>query len=147
MCKFNVLTLLCVFICFRPPFRLSQPPLHSVPSAEKAKRRMLLTPALPLWARKKATRPTRVHIFMNSWPTLLKSCHFCKEFLFLVLGRPTESAGSTGINKSTTLGSFYHLPPYLKLYDVLKATHANFKVWVCLHFKLLSVPYKWQQVK
>uniref|UniRef100_H3C3K9 Huntingtin n=1 Tax=Tetraodon nigroviridis TaxID=99883 RepID=H3C3K9_TETNG len=50
-----------------------------------------------------------------------------------VLGRPTDSAGSTAINKSTTLGSFYHLPPYLKLYDVLKATHANFKVMLDLH--------------
>ncbi|CAG03293.1 unnamed protein product, partial [Tetraodon nigroviridis] len=48
-------------------------------------------------------------------------------------GRPTDSAGSTAINKSTTLGSFYHLPPYLKLYDVLKATHANFKVMLDLH--------------
>lgn len=43
-------------------------------------------------------------------------------------GRPADSTGSTAINKSITLGSFYHLPPYLKLYDVLKATHANYKV-------------------
>ncbi|TNM86000.1 hypothetical protein fugu_008271 [Takifugu bimaculatus] len=48
-------------------------------------------------------------------------------------GRPTESTGSTAVHKSTTLGSFYHLPPYLKLYDVLKATHANFKVMLDLH--------------
>ncbi|KAM3623028.1 uncharacterized protein V6R79_006105 [Siganus canaliculatus] len=48
-------------------------------------------------------------------------------------GRPADSAGSTTINKSTTLGSFYHLPPYLKLYDVLKATHANYKVTLDLH--------------
>uniref|UniRef100_A0A3Q3F7X8 Huntingtin n=1 Tax=Labrus bergylta TaxID=56723 RepID=A0A3Q3F7X8_9LABR len=31
------------------------------------------------------------------------------------------------------LGNFYHLPPYLKLYDVLKATHANYKVSLDLH--------------
>uniref|UniRef100_A0A8D3BJV3 Huntingtin n=1 Tax=Scophthalmus maximus TaxID=52904 RepID=A0A8D3BJV3_SCOMX len=48
-------------------------------------------------------------------------------------GRPADSTGSAGINKSTTLGSFYHLPPYLKLYDVLKATHANYKVTLDLH--------------
>ncbi|XP_061581985.1 huntingtin isoform X5 [Cololabis saira] len=48
-------------------------------------------------------------------------------------GRPAESTGSTIVNKSTTLGSFYHLPPYLKLYDVLKATHANYKVTLDLH--------------
>ncbi|KAG7461857.1 hypothetical protein MATL_G00195620 [Megalops atlanticus] len=47
--------------------------------------------------------------------------------------RPTESTGTTTINKSTSLGSFYHLPPYLKLYDVLKATHANYKVTLDLH--------------
>ncbi|XP_039217435.1 huntingtin isoform X2 [Crotalus tigris] len=29
---------------------------------------------------------------------------------------------------SSTLGNFYHLPSYLKLYDVLKATYANYKV-------------------
>uniref|UniRef100_A0A669CDN3 Huntingtin n=1 Tax=Oreochromis niloticus TaxID=8128 RepID=A0A669CDN3_ORENI len=48
-------------------------------------------------------------------------------------GRPTDSTGSTTVNKSTTLGNFYHLPPYLKLYDVLKATHANYKVTLDLH--------------
>ncbi|XP_029997487.1 huntingtin isoform X4 [Sphaeramia orbicularis] len=48
-------------------------------------------------------------------------------------GRPADSSGSTAVNKSTTLGSFYHLPPYLKLYDVLKATHANYKVTLDLH--------------
>uniref|UniRef100_A0A3Q3WBD7 Uncharacterized protein n=1 Tax=Mola mola TaxID=94237 RepID=A0A3Q3WBD7_MOLML len=48
-------------------------------------------------------------------------------------GRPADSTGSTAINKSITLGSFYHLPPYLKLYDVLKATHANYKVTLDLH--------------
>ncbi|XP_035282540.1 huntingtin-like isoform X3 [Anguilla anguilla] len=47
--------------------------------------------------------------------------------------RPTENTGSATINKSSTLGSFYHLPPYLKLYDVLKATHANYKVTLDLH--------------
>uniref|UniRef100_A0A7N6BBY5 Huntingtin n=1 Tax=Anabas testudineus TaxID=64144 RepID=A0A7N6BBY5_ANATE len=45
----------------------------------------------------------------------------------------TNSTSSTAVNKSTTLGSFYHLPPYLKLYDVLKATHANYKVTLDLH--------------
>uniref|UniRef100_A0A3B4ZTX2 Huntingtin n=1 Tax=Stegastes partitus TaxID=144197 RepID=A0A3B4ZTX2_9TELE len=48
-------------------------------------------------------------------------------------GRPADSTGSTAVNKSTTIGSFYHLPPYLKLYDVLKATHANYKVTLDLH--------------
>ncbi|KAK2815696.1 hypothetical protein Q5P01_026163 [Channa striata] len=48
-------------------------------------------------------------------------------------GRPADSTASTAVNKSTTLGSFYHLPPYLKLYDVLKATHANYKVTLDLH--------------
>ncbi|XP_056135883.1 huntingtin [Lampris incognitus] len=48
-------------------------------------------------------------------------------------GRPTDNTGSTVVSKSTTLGNFYHLPPYLKLYDVLKATHANFKVTLDLH--------------
>ncbi|KAG9346961.1 hypothetical protein JZ751_005888 [Albula glossodonta] len=47
--------------------------------------------------------------------------------------RAAESTGSTTINKSSTLGSFYHLPPYLKLYDVLKATHANYKITLDLH--------------
>ncbi|KAM4585009.1 huntingtin isoform 1-T1 [Odontesthes bonariensis] len=48
-------------------------------------------------------------------------------------GRPADSTGLTAVNKSSTLGSFYHLPPYLKLYDVLKATHANYKVTLDLH--------------
>ncbi|KAM4604138.1 huntingtin isoform 2-T2 [Polymixia lowei] len=48
-------------------------------------------------------------------------------------GRPGDGTASTVVNKSTTLGSFYHLPPYLKLYDVLKATHANYKVTLDLH--------------
>ncbi|XP_054459695.1 huntingtin [Anoplopoma fimbria] len=48
-------------------------------------------------------------------------------------GRPADGTGSTAVNKSTTLGNFYHLPPYLKLYDVLKATHANYKVTLDLH--------------
>ncbi|MBN3316754.1 HD protein, partial [Atractosteus spatula] len=42
--------------------------------------------------------------------------------------RPADTTGTNSINKSSTLGNFYHLPPYLKLYDVLKATHANYKV-------------------
>uniref|UniRef100_A0A8C9W2J2 Huntingtin n=1 Tax=Scleropages formosus TaxID=113540 RepID=A0A8C9W2J2_SCLFO len=37
------------------------------------------------------------------------------------------SQATTTVNKSTSLGSFCHLPPYLKLYEVLKATHANYK--------------------
>uniref|UniRef100_A0A8B9JAA1 Huntingtin n=1 Tax=Astyanax mexicanus TaxID=7994 RepID=A0A8B9JAA1_ASTMX len=49
-------------------------------------------------------------------------------------GRPnTDSTGTAPVNKSTSMGSFYHLPPYLKLYDVLKATHANYKVTLDLH--------------
>ncbi|XP_076831790.1 huntingtin isoform X3 [Brachyhypopomus gauderio] len=48
-------------------------------------------------------------------------------------GRPAESTGTAPVNKSTSVGSFYHLPPYLKLYDVLKATHANYKVTLDLH--------------
>ncbi|XP_061534390.1 huntingtin isoform X8 [Phycodurus eques] len=48
-------------------------------------------------------------------------------------GRATDSTGGTAVNKSNTLGSFYHLPTYLKLYDVLKATHANYKVTLDLH--------------
>lgn len=57
---------------------------------------------------------------------------------FWGVGRPAESTGSTAISKSTTLGSFYHLPPYLKLYDVLKATHANYKVRTHLRFRFLT---------
>uniref|UniRef100_A0A8C7ABF9 Huntingtin n=1 Tax=Neovison vison TaxID=452646 RepID=A0A8C7ABF9_NEOVI len=38
------------------------------------------------------------------------------------------TAGSFTTNKSSSLGSFCHLPSYLKLHDVLKATHANYKV-------------------
>ncbi|XP_061888954.1 huntingtin isoform X3 [Entelurus aequoreus] len=48
-------------------------------------------------------------------------------------GRAIDSTSGTAVNKSNTLGSFYHLPPYLKLYDVLKATHANYKVTLDLH--------------
>ncbi|XP_063313793.1 huntingtin [Pelobates fuscus] len=40
--------------------------------------------------------------------------------------RQAEASGPTQTSKS--LGSFYHLPSYLKLYDVLKATYANYKV-------------------
>ncbi|KAJ8247772.1 hypothetical protein GJAV_G00250130 [Gymnothorax javanicus] len=42
-------------------------------------------------------------------------------------GRAADTAGNATL-KSTTLGSFYHLPTYLKLYEVLRATHANYKV-------------------
>ncbi|XP_057562698.1 huntingtin isoform X4 [Hippopotamus amphibius kiboko] len=42
--------------------------------------------------------------------------------------RPSEASGPVAANKSSSLGSFYHLPSYLKLHDVLKATHANYKV-------------------
>ncbi|XP_061737339.1 huntingtin isoform X6 [Nerophis ophidion] len=48
-------------------------------------------------------------------------------------GRAIDSTSGTAVNKSNNLGSFYHLPPYLKLYDVLKATHANYKVTLDLH--------------
>uniref|UniRef100_A0A671P173 Huntingtin-like n=1 Tax=Sinocyclocheilus anshuiensis TaxID=1608454 RepID=A0A671P173_9TELE len=43
------------------------------------------------------------------------------------------NTATPAVNKSTTLGSFYHLPPYLKLYDALRATHANYKVTLDLH--------------
>ncbi|XP_078417320.1 huntingtin isoform X4 [Cetorhinus maximus] len=42
--------------------------------------------------------------------------------------RPPDAVGAAPTSKSTSLGSFYHLPPYLKLHDVLKATYANYKV-------------------
>ncbi|XP_006128324.1 huntingtin isoform X5 [Pelodiscus sinensis] len=42
--------------------------------------------------------------------------------------RQTDTSGPAPTSKSSLLGSFYHLPSYLKLYDVLKATHANYKV-------------------
>ncbi|XP_055013837.1 huntingtin isoform X4 [Boleophthalmus pectinirostris] len=48
-------------------------------------------------------------------------------------GRPPDNTGSTAVSKSTTLGNFYHLPTYLKLYDVLKATYTNYKVTLDLH--------------
>ncbi|KAL1023919.1 hypothetical protein UPYG_G00048960 [Umbra pygmaea] len=48
-------------------------------------------------------------------------------------GRPADSSSSTANIKSSTLGSFYHLPTYLKLYHILKATHANYKVTLDLH--------------
>ncbi|OXB75761.1 UNVERIFIED_CONTAM: hypothetical protein H355_013370 [Colinus virginianus] len=42
--------------------------------------------------------------------------------------RQTDASGPAPMSKSSSVGSFYHLPSYLKLYDVLKATHANYKV-------------------
>ncbi|KAM8940376.1 huntingtin isoform 2-T2 [Pelodytes ibericus] len=45
--------------------------------------------------------------------------------------RQTDASGPAQTSKS--LGSFYHLPSYLKLYDVLKATYANYKVSLDLH--------------
>ncbi|XP_068535862.1 huntingtin isoform X1 [Anas acuta] len=42
--------------------------------------------------------------------------------------RQTDASGPVPTSKSSSVGSFYHLPSYLKLYDVLKATHANYKV-------------------
>ncbi|XP_066534472.1 huntingtin isoform X4 [Hoplias malabaricus] len=48
-------------------------------------------------------------------------------------GRQGDSTGTAPVSKSTSVGSFYHLPSYLKLYDVLKATHANYKVTLDLH--------------
>nr|XP_033806283.1 huntingtin isoform X5 [Geotrypetes seraphini] len=44
------------------------------------------------------------------------------------VSRQSDTAGLPPSSKSSSLGSFYHLPSYLKLYDVLKATHANYKV-------------------
>ncbi|XP_075400754.1 huntingtin isoform X2 [Tenrec ecaudatus] len=42
--------------------------------------------------------------------------------------RQSDASGPVTTSKSSSLGSFYHLPSYLKLHDVLKATHANYKV-------------------
>ncbi|XP_012667730.2 huntingtin [Otolemur garnettii] len=42
--------------------------------------------------------------------------------------RQSDPSGPVTTSKSSSLGSFYHLPSYLKLHDVLKATHANYKV-------------------
>uniref|UniRef100_A0A673TZ91 Huntingtin n=1 Tax=Suricata suricatta TaxID=37032 RepID=A0A673TZ91_SURSU len=42
--------------------------------------------------------------------------------------RQPDTSGPVTASKSSSLGSFYHLPSYLKLHDVLKATHANYKV-------------------
>nr|XP_056711144.1 huntingtin [Euleptes europaea] len=42
--------------------------------------------------------------------------------------RQMDASGPTPTSKSSLLGNFYHLPSYLKLYDVLKATRANYKV-------------------
>uniref|UniRef100_A0A8C3YS16 Huntingtin n=1 Tax=Catagonus wagneri TaxID=51154 RepID=A0A8C3YS16_9CETA len=42
--------------------------------------------------------------------------------------RQSDASGPAAANKSSSLGSFCHLPSYLKLHDVLKATHANYKV-------------------
>ncbi|XP_060044468.1 huntingtin isoform X2 [Erinaceus europaeus] len=42
--------------------------------------------------------------------------------------RQPDASGPAAANKSSALGSFCHLPAYLKLHDVLKATHANYKV-------------------
>ncbi|XP_045429955.1 huntingtin isoform X2 [Pipistrellus kuhlii] len=42
--------------------------------------------------------------------------------------RQADAAGPVTTNKPSSLGSFYHLPSYLRLHDVLKATHANYKV-------------------
>uniref|UniRef100_A0A8C0WDC1 Huntingtin n=1 Tax=Castor canadensis TaxID=51338 RepID=A0A8C0WDC1_CASCN len=41
--------------------------------------------------------------------------------------RQSDTSGPVTASKSSSLGSFYHLPSYLKLHDVLKATHANYK--------------------
>ncbi|MGH0149362.1 UNVERIFIED_CONTAM: hypothetical protein FKN15_015158 [Acipenser sinensis] len=56
----------------------------------------------------------------------------------LHLSRQADTAGATATNKSSTLGSFYHLPPYLKLFDVLKATHANYKNAIHNHIRLFE---------
>lgn len=42
--------------------------------------------------------------------------------------RQSDPSGPPTASKSSALGSFCHLPSYLKLHDVLKATHANYKV-------------------
>ncbi|XP_040822385.1 huntingtin [Ochotona curzoniae] len=42
--------------------------------------------------------------------------------------RAAEPSGPVTTSRPSALGSFCHLPSYLKLHDVLKATHANYKV-------------------
>lgn len=42
--------------------------------------------------------------------------------------RQSDTSGPVTASKSSSVGSFYHLPSYLRLHDVLKATHANYKV-------------------
>ncbi|KAM4854776.1 huntingtin [Thomomys bottae] len=44
------------------------------------------------------------------------------------VSRQSDSSGPVTASKSSSMGSFYHLPSYLRLHDVLKATHANYKV-------------------
>ncbi|XP_029462586.1 huntingtin [Rhinatrema bivittatum] len=44
------------------------------------------------------------------------------------VSRQIDTSGPPPSSKYSSVGSFYHLPSYLKLYDVLKATHANYKV-------------------
>ncbi|XP_013013172.2 huntingtin isoform X3 [Cavia porcellus] len=44
------------------------------------------------------------------------------------VSRQSDTSGPVTASKLLSLGSFYHLPSYLKLHDVLKATHANYKV-------------------
>lgn len=50
-------------------------------------------------------------------------------------GRQTDTSAppTTTSKSSSAVGNFYHLPSYLKLYDVLKATYANYKVTLDLH--------------
>lgn len=64
-------------------------------------------------------------------------CVYFWSKIFILCGvfkasRPSETSGPVPATKSSSLGSFYHLPSYLKLHDVLKATHANYKVLLLL---------------
>lgn len=134
-----VLTLVCVVIIgytsipHKHPFAQSHPQKRQREGGCRLQR-CPFEPQKRQWGQHRYICTQRVR--QRGWSPVLTS------WLFPLLGRPTESTGSTAMNKSSTLGSFYHLPPYLKLYDVLKATHANFKVWVHLCFKLLSASDK-----
>lgn len=64
------------------------------------------------------------------------------ECLFYVIlaSRQSDTSGPVPASKSSSLGSFYHLPSYLKLHDVLKATHANYKVRASAAFSNMCAP-------
>ena len=59
------LTFCTLLHTFRPPSPPWATPPPSVPSGERARRRMLLSPLLPLWAQRKAMRSTQVHAHLT----------------------------------------------------------------------------------